>query len=369
MANKLFNEICLNKDEAFIISESTLPGIYELVAERTGQYAPVSEFIDIPYGGNMPDPSEKGKGWRIITKEKEDLFGRLYTFEEVLKIDSLLKQSGSKWRVPTKDDWDSLLNGIEINPAYKNHSVLGNVECGLDAGKFLKSTDKIWRPSVFSGSDKYNFRILPTGYSDFRAKLLLEYDSNKDVEGYRNCAAFWTVTPAEILKNGDFGMIYAKFFSYKKRSVMQGIVPKEARLSLRLVSDYTIENNKYEEIFGNTYETGLIISPDNTYVKVWTLRNLDTTMGSKDFGYVSKEWENNPSDLRRINDIYYINEWKGDFWTKKRLHEGDSVVIVNGPNNVYNHEWRLCYNNGEYIMADIEHGLDLTNVKETTITF
>ena len=69
-------------------------------------------------------PKGKGAGYRIVTKEQVDTFGELYPLSAVEKIQKKLTEIGSQWRVPSKDDWDELLNAMEINPESRNHNNL-----------------------------------------------------------------------------------------------------------------------------------------------------------------------------------------------------------------------------------------------------
>ena len=81
--------------------------------EKTGVYRPVSEFLDLTNGNVMP--SGKEKGYRILTKEYLNTFGCLYSLESLNKLQKILIDNNSEWRVPSKQDWDELLNAMEIN--------------------------------------------------------------------------------------------------------------------------------------------------------------------------------------------------------------------------------------------------------------
>lgn len=370
--------------------------------ERTGTYAPARELLDLSDGSPLPDGNTLGKGYRIVTKERNSRFGLLYTYDEISKIDEALKETGSPWRVPTIEDWNSLLNSIECEGT--PHSAKGEGEFGEDAGALLKDAGhELWskvfvyekgdapegiEPEVldripsspeesspeyisvkgieyvktlfidYDGEDAYGFKALPVGYAGARANFLM--DADNDIEGYGLCTNFWTSSPAGILMDNGNGSdaIYTKSFWYKSRKVIQQILSKSSRLSLRLVKDFTRNNfEEQEEILGSFYPC-VHITADNgdaSHNKIWTKINLS----AGDFGGVqSDEWESDAEYKTK----FYICEWNGLRWRKKEMAIGDSVVIINGEdsegNSVINHEWRVFDGgNGNDILIDTADSL------------
>lgn len=370
--------------------------------ERTGTYAPARELLDLSDGSPLPDGNTLGKGYRIVTKERNSRFGLLYTYDEISKIDEALKETGSPWRVPTIEDWNSLLNSIECEGT--PHSAKGEGEFGEDAGALLKDAGhELWskvfvyekgdapegiEPEVldripsspeesspeyisvkgveyvktliidYDGEDAYGFKALPVGYAGARANFLM--DADNDIEGYGLCTNFWTSSPAGILMDNGNGSdaIYTKSFWYKSRKVIQQILSKSSRLSLRLVKDFTRNNfEEQEEILGSFYPC-VHITADNgdaSLNKIWTKINLS----AGDFGGVqSDEWESDAEYKTK----FYICEWNGLRWRKKEMAIGDSVVIINGEdsegNSVINHEWRVFDGgNGNDILIDTADSL------------
>ena len=370
--------------------------------ERTGTYAPARELLDLSDGSPLPDGNTLGKGYRIVTKERNSRFGLLYTYDEISKIDEALKETGSPWRVPTIEDWNSLLNSIECEGT--PHSAKGEGEFGEDAGALLKDAGhELWskvfvyekgnapegvEPEVldripsspeesspeyisvkgveyvktlfidYDGEDAYGFKALPVGYAGARANFLM--DADNDIEGYGLCTNFWTSSPAGILMDNGNGSdaIYTKSFWYKSRKVIQQILSKSSRLSLRLVKDFTRNNfEEQEEILGS-FDPCVHITADNgdaSHNKIWTKINLS----AGDFGGVqSDEWE----EGAEYKTKFYICEWDGLRWRKKEMAIGDSVVIINGEdsegNSVINHEWRVFDGgNGNDILIDTADSL------------
>ena len=370
--------------------------------ERTGTYAPARELLDLSDGSPLPDGSTLGKGYRVVTRERNSRFGLLYTYDEISKIDEALRETGSPWRVPTIEDWNSLLNSIECEGT--PHDAKGEGEFGEDAGALLKDAghetwhkvfvykkgnapenvdprvlDKIpsapeeSSPEYISvkgveyvktlivdcdGEDAYGFKALPVGYAGARANFLM--DADNDIEGYGLCTNFWTSSPAGILMDNGNGSdaIYTKSFWYKSRKVIQQILSKSSRLSLRLVKDFTRNNfEEQEEILGSFYPC-VHITADNgdaSHNKIWTSINLS----AGDFGGVqSEEWE----EGAEYKTKFYICEWDGLRWRKKEMAIGDSVVIINGEdtegNSVVNHEWRVFEGeNGNDILVDTADSL------------
>ena len=372
-----------------IATDSTLEGdgtihnpLRIACTDATGTFAPAMDYMDIIGNGNVIPPAVHPKGYRIVTKETIDNFGKLYTQSAVDKINQKLKETGSEWRVPTKEDWDELLNAMECE-SDRNH---GSVSCkwlGKVAGSALKATN-LWLdypveitelPVV--GRDVVGFAAYPLGVTPDRNDILMAQDN--DVEGYSKIGGMWTSTKTPE------GNSFVKLFAYNHADVDQDTYGRGARFSLRLVKDFNFDNyNEIEYILGLPYPTVLIqgIHDDFPYAKIWTQINVYS--GEYD-GIVSDEWDLVPDGDRGIKTVYYINEWTGTEWHKKLLENGDSVVIanykytngdylpedfnndfLNGSGLVYYHEWRLIdgelVDTLESLKSEIQDDLDLIRI-------
>lgn len=305
--------------------------------ETTGTFAPADEYFDLTEGAKMPEG--KGKGYRVVTREKIDNFGCLYPFSAVTAIQEKLTESGSQWRVPTKQDWDELLNAFEC-AEFRNHSANTCNWLGDAAGRALKSFN-LWEehPTLLTetptyGEDIAGLSIYPLGITPDRNEILNDKDS--DAEGFGKIAGFWTNT-----KN-DEGNAYVKVFGYNSGKVDQDTYGEGARMSIRLVKDYAYSNyNEIEEILGFPYPTEMVYGPyeDSEYLKIWTKINLYSdaeTLG----GIRSEEWSAVTDSDKGVEIIYFINEWDGTEWHKKPLENGDSVIIIERDDKPY-HEWRI----------------------------
>lgn len=344
--NPYLSDILEKTGRATVIGNVPEGDIYNIITTKTGTYAPVKEYIDITSTGKLPDSSTLPKGYRIVTKEREQRFGRLYTYDEVQAIKKALVDTGSKWRIPTKEDWDTMLNSIE-DEGFRNHSSVGGGYYGNRAAYALKGVDNLWVDGVSDNKDDYDFCVLPLGYADYRAILLNGMDGNKDVEGFGKCAAFWTDT--KVSPDMEGSPIYAKCFWYGSGKVMQQALAPQSRLSLRLVCDFEVGFDEYEPILGDYYHCGPVYAGDydNHNATIWTLSNINTVVGGSDFGYISNEWKDTIDSVIS----FYINEWTGDRWLRHRMREGDSVVVIN-TEDAYNHEYRIYVQDGEMVLVD-----------------
>ena len=317
----------------------------------TGTYAPVESFFDLTKNPAMPEG--KGAGYRVVTKEQVDTFGALYPLSAVEKISKKLYNMGSQWRVPSKQDWDDLLNAMEINPEYRNHGSLTNDWLGNVAGSALKSA-KYWESyntlpnDVLVGQDIVGLGILPLGISPDRNEVLKDY--NADIEGFRKIGGMWTSTLDST------GNAYVKLFGYNSAKVDQDTYGRGSRMSLRLVKDFNFDNySEMETILGLPYPTKLVnaVCDDVKYAKIWTCINVYNTDPSLS-GVSSTEWEEISDKDRGVKTVYFINEWDGMEWHKKMMNNGDSVVIINHKDKAY-HEWRLV---DDTLIDTVDHLMD-----------
>lgn len=311
--------------------------------ETTGTFAPADEYFDLTYGDKMPDG--KRKGYRVVSKEKIDNFGCLYPFSAVKKIQNELTEEGSQWRVPTKKDWDELLNALEC-PEDRNHSAITCTWLGKVAGAGIKSAN-MWEEhktlpteTPTNGQDVRGLTVYPVGITPDRNEILNANDS--DAEGFGQIAGMWTNTL------NDEGNAFVKIFGYNSAKVDQDTYGEGARMSIRLVKEYEYGNyNEIETILGFPYPTELVygVHDDFQYVKIWTKINLYSDAEALN-GIRSNEWSAVTDSDRGVKIIYFINEWDGSEWHKKPMEDGDSIVIINYNDAPY-HEWRIV--NGELV--------------------
>ena len=356
----------VNPDEFETEEESNKENYVEVENIPTDADAP--ELIKITYSPEMPDGTKYGKGFRVVTKEKFDSFGLLYMYPDVMAINEKLKSKGSLWRVPSKQDWDDLLNAAERCDEDRNHDTdCINIETGKHAGARAKSVN-LWTNSYreedgypVAGEDSLpstgnmgTFRVFPVGLGegsrdrDMRSRGV----DNHDIKGFHRLASYWTST--EIPISGDntgdgCANVYTRRFICDTRKVLQESSKPASRLSLRLVRDFDYDNNKvseYENILGYNVPCVLISNNDTNYSKVWTSVNI----GFKEFGGVaSDEWSGATNADRNLKEYYYINEWTGEEWVKKQMNPGDSVVILDYDNDPATSgdtyiEWRVQEN-------------------------
>ena len=336
-------------------------------AERTGMYAPVECLIDIIGGYKLPD--EPARGDRFITREYVNDYGYLYNGAGLEHIERNISLSKSGWRVPTKEDWDKLLNSMEPCE-YQDHN---DERChrwlGKYAGKYLKSTcGWIGQPECLCGADrpidpncscipngegfpqggcttddgghrtgdcpvedeptpapdvtpegidKYGMTIRPAGLSEDNRF------GGTTAQYYQEKAFFWTSTHVCDDPGQDR---YIKAFTFDRAGVLQEADCPEMYYSVRLVKDY--DGSNYfgpETIDGISYDT--VLFPETS--QVWMAVNYAKTDG---FNIDCKEYAHvNDGDVHEDRIAYFVNEYDGRRWLKKQLSEGDTVVITNPP--------------------------------------
>lgn len=344
---------------------------------KTGQYEPVKKIISVVDGESIPSCKTLTVGDRYLTKEYVSVYGMLYNYEAVKKIACNLIKANSPWRIPTKEDWDDMLNAVEPCPKNKNHnSATSNKYLGAWAGKLLKSTD-LWLhsttidscgndtcinydtvscgncdnacESIYCGKvcdnecrccdcgncdngcgccdcgncdnrglDTFGFHIVPAGYAD----------DGRNFVFFGERAYFWTAT------NSNCENVYVKRFEYNRNSVYQNIIAGQNYLSLRLVKDYNGHNyHESEKILSDQYPTVMMPSVKNGH-SIWTSVNVSLGCGC---GRIEP---NNGLALAHTTK-FYLNEWDGKEWLRNELKDGESVVIKKAPNGQTNAEYRL----------------------------
>jgi uncharacterized protein (TIGR02145 family) len=305
---------------------------------KTGRFAPAIKLIDTTSVddsgmiGALPT-SNINKHDRYVTKERISRFGCLYPLSGVLKINEQLRKNNSEWRVPSKADWDALLNAIDC--AKPNHdSPETNVLLGEFAGAALKAS-QYWLPSKSGdvlSDNKFGFSIYPLGYAGNRG---INYYGS-----FGETAAFWTATEEDKYKE-----MYVKTFDYRNEAVGQYTWGENYYLSLRLVKTLKADNyNDAEVINGVTYNC---VHVPNTNL-VWTKENVGFTQVIYE-GFVPKEWEayeNLDNEDNSYETRYFINDWNGEDWDKHEMFEGEGIVLRESENGKL-HEWILV--NGELV--------------------
>ena len=306
---------------------------------KTGRYLPAIKLIDTTIEDeegrrveSLPT-SNNAKHDRYVTKEKISRFGRLFPLSGVEKISERLQTISSEWHVPSKAEWDEMLNVIDC--AKPNHnSTDSNVELGEFAGTVLKAT-KYWEPSADGkvyAEDAYGFTVYPVGYCGNRGKNY--YGS------FGLSTAFWTSTVEDNHKD-----MFVKSFEHDAETVGQHTWGDNYYLSLRLVKKFTGDNfNSAEDIDGFT--CNCVHVPGTSLI--WTKENIAFSQEQYD-GFAPdkwKEYENDYTDDNSYDIRYFVNDWNGNGWDKHEIKEGEGIVLYEGDNGRM-HEWLLV--DGELI--------------------
>ena len=384
-----FKNVIENNVLSKVITDGTLKGDGTVTAplgingtEKTGVLAPVKEVIDLTNGRKLPTAAKKGT--RYLTIEYINDYGYLYNVAALSKISNAAKADGKGWRVPSKADWDALLNSIEPC-SYANHETAScHAELGRYAGKYLKSecgwvgqedcsctstkpmngcelpsTDNSYVDAGDStvpsqtidtpkGIDKYGFGILPSGYA------MLDGYNRPTFSEYKNTAIFWTTSHVYGDENQD---IYVKKFDWNKSGVMQEAQCPTHYLSVRLVKDYDGSNYfDTEYIDGVAYKT--VLMPKSK--QVWLASNYAKKEGFIKYtegGEVPEVVDVNNGLVRDNRKVMFINEWNGDYWEKRPMNEGETVIVEDNCSMSGSSEVKtICWSNeyGEKECVDVE---------------
>lgn len=384
-----FKNVIENNVLSKVITDGTLKGDGTVTAplgingtEKTGVLAPVKEVIDLTNGRKLPTAAKKGT--RYLTIEYINDYGYLYNVAALSKISNAAKADGKGWRVPSKADWDALLNSIEPC-SYANHETAScHAELGRYAGKYLKSecgwvgqedcsctstkpmngcelpsTDNSYVDAGDStvpsqtidtpkGIDKYGFGILPSGFA------MLDGYNRPTFNEYKSTAIFWTTSHVYGDENQD---IYVKKFDWNKSGVMQEAQCPTHYLSVRLVKDYDGSNYfDTEYIDGVAYKTVLMSKSK----QVWLASNYAKKEGFIKYtegGEVPEVVDVNNGLVRDNRKVMFINEWNGDYWEKRPMNEGETVIVEDNCSMSGSSEVKtICWSNenGEKECVDVE---------------
>ena len=359
--------------------------------EKSGMIAPVKGRLDLTKGGKLPEVAKLGT--RYITIEYVNDYGYLYNGEALAKITESLEKEGKGWRVPTKADFDVLLNSIEPCDYQNHNSAKCHIDLGLVAGKYLKTecgwlgepdcectstapmtgcsvqdqvssedTDYVegeqnieitdepnLNPESYQGVDKYGMGILPSG------NAILDAFNRPQANYFKEKSFFWTSTHV----HGDIDQdVYVKVFDWNKTTVSQAAECPSPYYSVRLVKDYDGSNYfDSEYIDGVLYKT--ILFPKSR--QVWLATNYAKNEGFETSGVPMITDVNNGEVLEKRKALF-VNEWNGEYWEKRALNEGETVVVENPCFDSEGDQVRtVCWLDQE----GVKHCVDVTISKET----
>ena len=298
--------------------------------EQTGHYRPVIDLKDMTNGESLPTNNELGD--RYLTLEKIDDYGHLYNIKGVEELEAKLSNG---WRIPTKADWDNMLNAIEPC-AYRNHQSHDcHVELGKIAGKELKTAND-WpfdpatsavtddtkylfdevvpseKPINTKGTNKYGFSALPGGFA---------YEKGGQIQKFGEYASFWTSAQTTDASS-DY---YAKTLLFNKHGVWQSAECPFDYRSVRLVKDYDGSNARESAYIGGKYYEEVLLPSMNSEHKfaIWTKTNVDIEVSDQN------QIKYDESYNTKAHNVYVINEWTGEDWERKIMPEGGVIVINN----------------------------------------
>lgn len=359
--------------------------------EKSGMIAPVKGRLDLTKGGKLPEVAKLGT--RYITIEYVNDYGYLYNGEALAKITESLEKEGKGWRVPTKADFDVLLNSIEPCDYQNHNSAKCHIDLGIVAGKYLKTecgwlgepdcectstapmtgcsvqeqvssedTDYVEgeqnieitdEPNLnlesYQGVDKYGMGILPSG------NAILDAFNRPQANYFKEKTFFWTSTHV----HGDIDQdVYVKVFDWNKTTVSQAAECPSPYYSIRLVKDYDGSNYfDSEYIDGVLYKT--ILFPKSR--QVWLATNYAKNEGFETSGVPMITAVNNGEVLEKSKALF-VNEWNGEYWEKRALNEGETVVVENPCFDSEGDQVRtVCWLDQE----GVKHCVDVTIPKET----
>ena len=318
--------------------------------EKTGTYSAADEYRDLTSGSDTTLTVEIAErdsiptGYRIVTKENVSELGRLYNLAEMRQMQTVLANDSSEWRVPSKADWNKLLDHVEAEAWAKNcepgeppthESNESSIDLGKYAGKMLKER-KMWNNATPDaiGVDKYEFSVLPVGYILKTNQAGTSGDGDVIDYLYKS-AGFWCDAP---ISNDSF----AKFFDDDKATVSQSVEGPDTKLSIRLVKDYD-GTNKLECEYIPTI--GMTVFTRQIGDQIWTDMNVSSSIFG---GVYPAEWDTIAGDVT-TDVVFLINEWDGENWIKSRLTVGNSIVMKtyddpNYPEPLEYHEYRVTIN-------------------------
>jgi hypothetical protein len=134
--------------------------------------------------------------------------------------------------------------------------------------------------------------------------------------------------------------------------------------SVRLVKDFDGSNYRGTVDFdGITYDT--LLFPESG--QIWLGSNYAGKENIDDKNYT----EVNDGEVLEKRIEYYINEWNGKYWERKRMNEGDSVIIENSPYDCSGKTKEICWQDSEGINHCVDvviSSIDQNNVEYRVYT-
>ena len=319
----------------------------------SGTLAPAIGFIDLTDNAEKKEslPATPEYGERYVTYEWVSPYGMLFNFAAVEAINDILSKNNNGWRVPTKEDWDAMLNGVELCDEDRNHrSFKSSPYLGKWAGAYLKSLDADWAAETVAALKEheiwknYGFDILPAG----------DYYEGRN-HSYGKIGAYWTSTMCE---DGD---VWIKKFHGNKNTIQQRAAETDLFMSIRLIKDLEKGYHETEVIEGVPYNTIIMPSLDekgNLTHKVWTVQNVSmSTIMEGDTRYPKAKAKPVLRDIECTDGTtgtpapgeykYFINEWETEEWVKREITEGMSLILKTGVDGSADEEWII--NNGKLV--------------------
>ena len=319
----------------------------------SGKLAPAIGFIDLTDNAEEKEslPATPEYGERYVTHEWVSPYGMLFNFAAVEAINDILSKNNDGWRVPTKEDWDAMLNGVELCDEDRNHrSLKSSPYLGKWAGAYLKSLDADWAAETVAALKEheiwknYGFDILPAG----------DYYEGRN-HSYGKIGAYWTSTMCE---DGD---VWIKKFHGNKNTIQQRAAETDLFMSIRLVKDLEKGYHETEVIEGVPYNTIIMPSLDekgNLTHKVWTVQNISmSTIMEGDTRYPKAKAKPVLRDIECTDGTtgtpapgeykYFINEWETEEWVKREITEGMSLILETGVDGSTDEEWII--NDGKLV--------------------
>ena len=359
---------------------------------KTGLYRPVERILNVCENQHLPDCRRAAIGERYLTIERVSDFGYLYDYNGLRKIACDLRAAHSPWRVPSKADWDDMLDAIEPTDEGQTHTAATvNKYLGQFAGKLLKSrhlwrkgeegecvpvgaADQLNEPDFnapvesdeyinsnylecadiegegkcgrpmrpdhchpmhcgdhhhFHGSHHHRWPFGGLDKYGFRVTPAGYADDGGNFVFFRERAAFWTST------NSNMTNAYVKRFEYNKNNVHQDIIAAQNHLSIRLVKDFDGTNyNEREDILGQSYNTVIMPSAKKGSA-IWTAVNVN-------FGHSCyAPMVPNDGQGMSFTQHFFINEWNGKEWVRNEIRDGEGVIVKFAPDGSRNAEYRV----------------------------
>lgn len=296
------------------------------MTEMTGEYKPVlgillnEEAEDI-----ICTKGDVKKGDRYVVKSAANKNGYFYDKYAIDIIEKELIGSYSQWRIPTRDDWNILLNYTETWTEDANHSSSDVDEwLGRDAGKKMKKEDS-WpaysEDSSVTADNASQMSIVPT-FDKYKINV------NSDT-------ILWTSSQNEMGQN------YLKEFGYCSNGVKNQINDEDGKYSLRLVRDYNgslcngedTSTERMESILGRNYNTKIFSeniaceSGETIINQAWIIENF-SFINDKILAPISGGTHYSLGDNSLYDKVvYYYYVWNGIYWDIKELNEGDEFVL------------------------------------------